>query len=76
MKSQSQTVKNLINYFGGTQEKLALAIQVKQGTITAWLNNKHGISEKNALKIEKLTNGEFKAVDLCPRLAEIENLKP
>lgn len=59
----------------GSQEKFARAIGVKQGTVTGWLHGKHGINEINALRIEKITNGEIKAVDLCPRLAEIEKIK-
>lgn len=71
--SKNHVVKNLIANFG-SQILLADALGLKQGTITGWLNNKHGISERNALKIEKLTNGKFRAVDLCPRLAELEQI--
>lgn len=73
---QLDIVTKLIEHFGGTQEKLASALNVKQGTVTGWLNKKHGIGESNALKIEKLTQGKFKAIELCPRLAELENLEP
>lgn len=59
----------------GSQEKLARAIGVKQGTITGWIHGKHGINELNASRIEKITNGKVKAIDLCPRLAEIEKMK-
>lgn len=59
----------------GSQEKLARAIGVKQGTITGWIHGKHGINELNALRIEKMTNGRVRAIDLCPRLAEIEKIK-
>ena len=72
--SQNLIIANLIAEFGG-QVKLAKKIGVEQGTITGWLNKKHGMRESNALKIEKITNGKFKAVDLCPRLAEIEQIK-
>lgn len=34
------------------------------------------VSTFYALKIEKLTNGKFRAVDSCPRLAELENIQP
>lgn len=72
------TVKNpiiisVIDHFGG-QAKMADLIGIKQGGISNWLNNKNGISERNALKIEKLTNGKFRAVDLCPRLAELDQI--
>lgn len=68
---KSLIVQDLIKSFG-SQTKLAEALNIKQGTVTGWLYKKHGISERNALKIEKMTGGKFKAVELCPRLAEIE----
>lgn len=69
-KPQFQPVKDLISFFG-TQEKLAEALGVEQGTVTGWLNFRHGVSERNALKAERITNGQVKAVDLCPVLAEV-----
>lgn len=72
---KNQKIADLIARFGG-QVKLAEMLKVSQGTVTGWLNMKHGINSINALKIEKLTAGEFKAVDLCPRLAEIEAVEP
>lgn len=71
--SRNLMIERLIKHFG-TQEKLAEAIKVRQGTVTGWLNNKHGISYFNARKIEKITNGEIKAIDLCPKFAELEDL--
>lgn len=71
---KSLIIEKLIMEFGG-QTKLAKKIGVKQGTITGWLHGKHGVNEINAIKIEQITNGKFKAVDLCPRLAEIEKIK-
>lgn len=59
----------------GSQEKFARAVGVKQGTVTGWLNGKHGINEINALRIEKIAGDKVKATDLCPRLAEIEKMK-
>ncbi|OAV36044.1 hypothetical protein AO364_1212 [Moraxella catarrhalis] len=71
---QKEIVKDLIAYFG-TQTKLAEAIGVSQGTVTGWLNGTHGIRESNALKIEIVTQGQFKAIDLNPSLAKIKELK-
>lgn len=68
--SKNSIIADVIAEFGG-QVKLAKEVGVEQGTVTGWLNNKHGMRETNALKIEKLTNGKFRAVDLCPRLAEV-----
>lgn len=65
--------KNLINFFG-SQVKTAKMLQVKQPSVNAWLTGKSKMSATVALRAEKLTNGKFRAVDLCPRLAEIENL--
>lgn len=70
---KSKIIEKLIKHFG-SQENLAFAVGVKQGTVTGWLNKKHGISERNAVIIEILTNGKFRATDLCPRLAELEKL--
>ncbi|OOR83900.1 transcriptional regulator [Moraxella canis] len=68
---KSAIIEKLISEFG-SQTKLAKAIGVEQGTVTGWLYQKHGVKELNALKIEKITNGKFRAVDLCPRLAELD----
>lgn len=68
---KSQLIQNLIAEFGN-QTKLAKAVGVEQGTVTGWLYQKHGVNELNALKIEKITEGKFRAVDLCPRLAELD----
>lgn len=68
---KSALIEKLIAEFG-SQTKLAKAVGVEQGTVTGWLYQKHGVNELNALKIEKITNGRFRAVELCPRLAELE----
>ncbi|WP_440590608.1 transcriptional regulator [Rheinheimera fenheensis] len=62
--------KDLIAYFGG-QSIAAEQLGVKQPTVSGWLNGKHGMSPKTALKAERLTDGKFKAADLCPDLAEV-----
>lgn len=64
----------LIEFFGGQKETCA-ALRVKQGTVSGWLNKKHGISSFNAQKAELLTNGEIKASDLCPQLIELNQYK-
>lgn len=60
----------------GTQQKMADAIGCSQTLVWRWLNGKATMPTHFALKVEKITGGKFKAVDLCPRLAEIENIKP
>lgn len=63
----SLAVKAFIDLYGG-QAEAARAIKVKQPTISAWLNNGHGVSARNALKVESVTQGAVKATDLCPDL--------
>ncbi|MDO4894997.1 Cro/CI family transcriptional regulator [Moraxella sp.] len=60
-------ISQLIKEYGG-QAKLASLLGVTQGAVSGWHNQYSKISELNALKIEKLTNGKYKAVDLCPSL--------
>ena len=67
--------KKIVEYFG-SQVKTAELVGIKQPSVCAWLSGKAKMSAVNAQKIEKLTNGKFKAIDLCPHLAEIDNLKP
>lgn len=70
-KKYTREIQRLVAYFGGTQAATAKALDVGQPTVFAWLAGKHGISPYMALKIEKITEGKFKAVDLCPKLAEV-----
>lgn len=69
---QNPNIKKLIEMFGGNQRKLGEKIGVTQGTVTAWLNNRHGVSIVNAKKIEKVTKGKIKAVDICPVIKELD----
>lgn len=70
----NQIIDDVIEFFG-SQTKLAKILGLKQPAISNWRKKRNGIGHINAQKIEILTNGKFKAVDLCPRLAEIEQLK-
>lgn len=63
--------QELVSRFGG-QVKTADALGCKQPSVWAWLDGKTHMSAPLALKAERLTNGEFKAVDLCPALAALE----
>lgn len=71
---KNNLIDDVIKEFGG-QENLAKSLGIKQGAVSQWLNSRTNMRERYALKIEKLTSGKFKAVDLCPRLAEIEQTK-
>jgi DNA-binding transcriptional regulator YdaS (Cro superfamily) len=66
----TKTFKDLIDHFGD-QTIAAEKLGVKQPTVSGWLNGKHGMSAKTALRAERLTDGKFKAADLCPELAEV-----
>lgn len=70
----NQIIDDVINFFG-SQAKLATSLGLKQPAVSNWRNNRNGIGQINAQKIEIITNGKFKAIDLYPRLAEIEKLK-
>lgn len=70
----NQIIDDVIKFFG-SQTKLATSLGLKQPAVSNWRNNRNGIGQINAQKIEIITNGKFKAIDLCPRLAEIEKLK-
>ena len=63
--------KNLVVFFGG-QLAAQKALGVAQSTISGWVNGDHFMSAVTAAKAERATNGEFKAVDLCPALKELE----
>lgn len=68
-------ISDLVAHFG-SQGKTAKAVGCSQATVFKWLHGQMNISALNALKIENITSGKFRAVDLCPRLAEIEAVEP
>lgn len=56
----------------GTQQALANALNCSQPLVWKWLNGKATMSAHLAIKAEKLTQGKFKAYELCPKLAEFK----
>lgn len=64
--------QSLIDYFGG-QRATAKALNCKQPSVWAWAQGKTNMSATLAIKAEIITNGKFKAVDLCPKLTEVTN---
>lgn len=48
-----------------------MALGVDQGTVSAWVRGKHGMSAVTALRAEAKTDGVFRAIDLCPQLASV-----
>ena len=71
MPTLHQSYSQLVAHFGG-QQKTADALGCTQPSVSAWLQGKANMSAPLALKAERITNGEIKAVDLCPALAELE----
>lgn len=70
MINTPKVATELVEYFGGNQTATAKALNVKQPTVNGWLSGKHGISAGAATRAEKVTNGEFKAVNLCAELSD------
>ncbi len=65
----SNIYKEVIIFFGG-QSGTKTKLGVSQPTVSGWLTGKHGMSAKVALKAQRLSDGKFKASDLCSELAE------
>ena len=63
--------KALVAYFDNNQAATARALGVKQPTVHGWISGQHKIAPKTAIRIEKATNGKFKAVKVSAALAEI-----
>ena len=61
----------LVSYFGN-QHKTAEALGCSQPGVWKWVQGKANMSAPLALKAERITKGEIKAVDHCPALAELE----
>lgn len=61
---------DLVEHFG-TQQKVADALRVDQGTVSGWVRGRHGMSPVVALKAEGITGGKFQATDLCPDLLRV-----
>jgi DNA-binding transcriptional regulator YdaS (Cro superfamily) len=55
------TIKELVEHFGSKAE-MARRLGIERQNITYWSNE--GVPAIQAVKIEMLTNGKFKAVDL------------
>ncbi|MFC2996792.1 Cro/CI family transcriptional regulator [Acinetobacter sichuanensis] len=61
--------QRLVEHFGG-QENTAKALQVRQPAVSAWVRGTRKMSELVAIRAQAVTNGEFKASELCPSLKE------
>lgn len=63
--------QSVVDFFG-SQEATATALKVKQPAVSGWVNGIKKMSEKTALRTEHVTQGRFKASDLCPSLKEFD----
>ena len=64
-----EAIKGMVDALGGAR-RTAQIIGVSQPTVTAWYHGKHGISPRTALRIEKITGGQYKALAICQDLAD------
>ena len=70
--SLTNIYKELSSCLGG-QVNAAESLGVSQSNISGYINGKWQMSERVARRAERITNGKYKAIDLCPSLkAEIE----
>lgn len=63
----------VVKHFGG-QHKTAIALNLKQPSISAWFTRDVEMSPVTAMLVQKLSDGKFQAKDLCPQLAQIDGL--
>jgi len=66
----NKAIKSAID-FVGSQQKLAVACDVKQPSVWAWLHGKKKVSAENAKRIEKATNGNVPAYQIRPDLKDL-----
>ena len=64
---QTIIYQRLVSHFGN-QKNTAEALLVKQPSVSYWVRGTKSMSELVAIRAQAATNGEFKAVDLCPSL--------
>jgi len=62
--ARTDRVRALVEHLGG-QEEAAQKLNRHQTTVSGWCTGKHEMSLEAALLAEKLTDGAFKAAELC-----------
>jgi DNA-binding transcriptional regulator YdaS (Cro superfamily) len=62
-KEKAMVIERVIKHFG-SKAKLARALGIQRSNITLWLSGAKNIPPKQAIEIEKITDGQFKAVDI------------
>ncbi|MPW54138.1 YdaS family helix-turn-helix protein [Moraxella catarrhalis] len=63
---------NALSELFKTQQEMADALGCSQPLVWKMLNGRVFMSAHYALRAEKITEGKFKAVDLCPKLKGLE----
>ncbi len=63
--------RQLVEHFG-TQELTAKALGVHQTTVSDWVRGKCGMGPIPAMTAEQVTDGAFRAVELCPALKRVK----
>lgn len=61
--------QELVDFFGG-QTETAHKLSVSQPSVNAWIKEKTKMSPLVALRAERVTEGAFKAQDLCPSIKD------
>lgn len=62
--------QSVIDHFGN-QVKTATMLGVRQASVSAWVSGKTKMGAAVAIRAEKVTQGKFKASDLCPALRTV-----
>ena len=75
MEDLIKTYAAVVAYFGG-QVETAEALEVKQPSVSAWVNGKAVMSIKVAQRAEMETAGVFKAENLSPHHINFQMKKP
>ncbi|WP_252510515.1 Cro/CI family transcriptional regulator [Acinetobacter baumannii] len=65
--------QEVVSHFG-SQSSTARALGVSQPSVFSWVKGLTEMSEKVAIRTQKVTDGKFKAADLCPSLRELEEI--
>lgn len=60
---RDQKISELVDYFG-SQSTLAGVLGITKQSVSQWVSQGY-MPVRQAMKVEKVTDGKFKAIDLC-----------
>ena len=63
--------ERLVKHFGN-QQKTADALGCSQAAVVKWVKGRACMSSATANRAQKMTDGKFKAADLCPDLRDYQ----